>query len=280
MCGDVLSFTPAGAVQTPTTLQIRWQPSFAQRVEAGAPSPTRVLEADEVLANIRHFTLDRVNPRTRPINALVLSAFDPTTADFKRIIHAARQWGVARITGHLTPQQVDRVSHGLDAIAVRVRTAADVRRVILHHDRHTTVVVLLDRDTEQRAGPLASALAQSAPDRIVFTWPFPPAEPLFAARATQLLDRLVSHLPPHVEWGLKGLTACQAPLHRDRVWRTSNRFYVDSDHQGDNALLLIPHLVDFTKPDSCRYCRRNPSCDGVPRTRWMSAYCGPLHPIR
>ena len=95
-----------------------------------------------------------------------------------------------------------------------------------------------------------------------------------ALRAAGALDRgaRVAGLPPCVD-----REASVASLEASR--RTTNRFYVDAEHQLDRALSFFPDLVRFAKPDSCRFCRADSSCDGV-AAAWLEAgLAGPLEPL-
>ena len=97
----MLSFTRAGAVATPTTVQIRLTRRFPGRVAAGAPLPSRSLTFAELEDNLRYFTHGLRGPRTRPCTALVLSGLGLTDfEDLERALALARELGFERITAH------------------------------------------------------------------------------------------------------------------------------------------------------------------------------------
>ena len=69
----MLRWTAAGAVSTPTWVQIRVQRSYPGRIRAGAPTPTRSMSPEELAENIRHFTQGLQGTRSVPCTGLVLS---------------------------------------------------------------------------------------------------------------------------------------------------------------------------------------------------------------
>jgi hypothetical protein len=62
--------------------------------------------------------------------------------------------------------------------------------------------------------------------------------------------------------GIKGLPPCFLGELSRCSWRSSNRWYVDSEHQLDKALLFFPDVVSFTKVENCRFCKLDSRCDG------------------
>jgi hypothetical protein len=64
-----------------------------------------------------------------------------------------------------------------------------------------------------------------------------------------------------------------------RAWRTRNRWYVDSAHQLDRAILFVPGVVQLHKEDVCRYCALDPRCDGVIEPWLALGLVEPLTPV-
>jgi hypothetical protein len=286
----MLNWTHAGAVAAPTTLQIRVTRRFPGRVEAGAPHPLRSLTDAEVLANVEHFTVRR-GPRTIPCQAMVLSGVDldarPALAD---IVDQARQWGVAHTTLHLGHGDRELLARSplgprVDAVALTVADDADVADIAAlraREQRYVTAVVLLDDRSVHRLEALARGLARARPHRVVFTWPFPPSAPPPDAR--QAATALAAALPlldaRGVASGVKGLPACAlGTIPLDRLWRSQNRWYVDAEHQLDDALLFFPDVVRFAKADVCRFCSATDRCDGAPEQWLAEGIAGAFAPL-
>lgn len=260
-----LKWTSRGAVLAPATLQIRLSPHFPGRVAAGAPWPARSMADDEVDANVRLFATP--GPRGRPISGLVLSGLDRDVTD--RIAHA-RALGVARVVVHAESGQV--VS-GADVVTVAVRSVADAARV-----RGGVAVVPLEQEVLAR---LADIVAVLDAERIVLTWPFPVAGQAPPPRADAVVSALAGVLPGMGrEVEAKGIPRCVLAGLPVRVSRTSNRWYVDADHQRERALLFVPDVLQLAKREACRFCTEDPSCDGVAE-RWLElGLAGPLLPLR
>lgn len=285
----MLSWTRAGAVETPTTVQIRVTRDFPGRVEAAAPGPERSLSDAEVQDNVDHFTRKRRGPRTTPCHALVLSGVRlDERPDLAPILDDARSAGVTRVVLHLGPGDRDRllrspIGRRVDAVAIVVRDETDLADVAaLRSGPAVTAVVLLDEHGLSRLDNLAAGLARVGPQRVVLTWPFPPAAaPPHAARVAAALPTALATLdaaavPCHV----KGLPACVlGAVGPERVARSANRWYVDAAHQKDGALLFFPDVVRFAKADVCRFCAWGDRCDGAPSAWLDRGLPGPLRPF-
>ncbi len=282
----MLRFTPAGAVTAPTTLQIRVTRRFPGRLAAGAPIPARSLSDEELVDNLVWFTDGMRGPRTAPCTALVLSGLRiDRRPGLGRVLDRARQLQITRVVLHLGPRDAARIAgtavhRRVDAVSARVGSAGDAALLAAApggRGETTAVVVLAGRALDELDG-IADTLTRSvgpAP-RIVFTWPFPPAEGVpsaarAAARLMPVLDRLVAR---EVEVGVKGLAACHLPRHHDRVWRSANRWY-----QQQRALLFCPDVVRFAKAETCRFCARAHCCDGVAEPWLRAGVAGALRPI-
>lgn len=282
----MLAFTAAGAVATPTTLQVRVTLDHPGRVAAGAPRPPRTLADDEVLANVEHFTVLRRGPRTAPCTGLVLAGVDlhgrPGLAG---VVDRARAWGVTRVTLHLSRGErralaASPLARRVDAVALVVRDAHDLADVAALP--RVTAVVLLDEPGLHRLGSLAAGLAGARPDRVVFTWPLHGSRP--PPHARRVAEALRSAFAPldaaGVPAGVKGLPLCVLGAEaRPRLWRSANRYYVDAAHQRDRALLFFPDVVRFEKGDVCRFCVASQACDGAPAAWMERGLTGPLEPV-
>lgn len=269
----MLSFTRAGAVATPTTVQMRVTRRFPGRVAAGAPIPTRSLSRDELIANLRHFTLGMRGPRTRACDALVLSGLALDGLDgLEDVLRDAREWGLKRVTLHAGALDVPTLVRGLDrqidAAAVTVRSVSEAQALAAWHPVNVgvTAVVPLIESVLGECEAICRALVEARPERVVLTWPFPTAatRPPTAARAASVVPGFIDALDAAaINVGVKGLPACSLGG-ADRLWRSHNRWYVDAEHQLGEAILFFPDVVRFAKEDACRYCLAESRCDGVP----------------
>lgn len=287
-----LTWTAAGAVAAPDTLQIRVERGFEGRVQAGAPAPSRALSDAEVRDNVRAFTVARTGPRVRAVQTLVLSGLDVSArGGLAGPLQEARSWGVRRVVLHLGRGQRELLCGSallgtIDEVAATVADDADLADVAalarLAGLRVTSVVVL----EEGALGGLphrVAGLVALRPARVVLQWPLPNGAtpvPPHAERLAPLVSAAVAQLEAAgVAVTVKGLPACKLGPLAGRATRTPNRWYVDADHQGDRALLFQPDVVRFVHPDECRFCARADSCDGVPEAWWRAGVAGRLRAI-
>ncbi len=295
----MLSWTEAGAVQRPETIQIRVQRAYPGRIRAGAPLPTRSLSAAELEANLRHFTEGKRGPRTTPCTTLVLSGIGVLSrGDTAPLLRLARGLGIRRVVLHagqedlgsfdaaswrplvdllvvpLQPGADEGLSAGAEAVAACQRAGIRV-----------SVNTVLDQAAVDQLIRVAALADQLQPDELTFTYPFPVAGPdspdppaihdtiraLEAAVATLEAGRT----PPRI----KGLPACYlGPLAR-LLSPSTNRWYVDAEHQLQAALLFFPEVITFHKSDACRYCALDSRCDGFFSSWLRRPGVPPLEPV-
>jgi hypothetical protein len=274
----MLTWTAAGAVERPRTLQIRLQRTYPGRVRAGAPVPTRSMSGDEVESNLLHFT--RAGPRVTAVDALVISGVGAASRpDLGAIAALARSLGITRVTLHAGVEDLPTLGAArpdVDLVVIPLQPAETADTLTqaagaLAACAEQGLPVLTNTVLTPQALPLLPAVGRIARRARVqsqgFTYPFPvdgqvedlaPAPRAVAALAP-VVDELVAAGVP--VW-IKGLPACYLGRHADRLGRSANRWYVDADHQLGDALLFFPDVVAFTKLDTCRFCLRNERCDG------------------
>ncbi len=287
-----LTWTAAGAVSAPDTLQIRVEKGFEGRVVAGAPAPSRALSDDEVRENVRRFTVARVGPRARAVQTLVLSGLDvDRRAGLAAVLEESRSWGIVRVVMHVGRGQREALRGSpllrhVSAVAATVTDdadLADVAALARLPGVQVSAVVVLDEAALGRLSHLIAGLVAMAPTRVVLQWPLPnggTAVPPHAERvAVSLLDAVERLEAARIAVTVKGLPACLLGPLATRATRTANRWYVDADHQGDRALLFQPDVVRFLHPDECRFCQRADTCDGVPEAWWRAGVVGRLRAI-
>mgnify|MGYP000509775501 FL=1 len=290
----MLRWTPAGAVTTPDTVQMRVEPHFPDRLPAGAPAPTRRLGVAELQDNIRYFTEGLDTPRSRPCRALVLSGHGVATReDVPEAIALGRSLGIRWVVVHAGSQELPRVDAGwmkqrVDRLVVPIHSVRDLDTA--HHlaagcrKAGVSVVFAIDlrADLLAHLGQVAHTLDQLGAASMVFTWPFP-AHGLPALRApgpgtwkAALTDALAK--VTRTARLVRGLPACHLGELPGPQRRTSNRWYVDADHQQRDALLFLPDVVAFHKPDACRFCAHDGHCDGF-FSEYLEAGHPPLQPM-
>lgn len=277
----MLRFTVAGVVGLPDTVQVRVQQAFPGRVQAGAPQPSRSLTDAEVLESLRFFTEGQRGPRARPCVAVVLSGLDGERAtSLGPAIAAARAWGVRRIVLHVDGEGVAPIA--VDVVTRVVRTASDVARLGAWQGVERQAVLLLEVGGLEGLEARVRELISAGVGRVALSWPFPPAAvPAPVGEVQALLDVIGPLLDAGgVPWTIKGLPACLAGAHAARTTRTANRWYVDADHQGERALLFRPDILRLHKPELCRFCDLDGSCDGVAEAWVRQGHVRALLPIQ
>jgi hypothetical protein len=282
-----LRWTARGAVTLPETLQVRIEPVFTHRVAAGAPVPGRSLTTDEVQANVRYFA--NPGPRGRPVHGLVLSGIPAELGPLAPVVREAKRGAVRRVVVHVDGARVVEVQSSalaplVDVLVLVVRDPDDLAGIgTPTSGPGLDLVVPLEAEVFARIEPIAEAARRSLAPRVTFTWPFPAGEqvPPPADEAIAALRRAVAVLGP-VPWTLKGLPPCLADdlLDPRQVFRSSNRWYVDAEHQLDRALLFFPDVVRYAKREVCRFCDFDPRCDGVAEAWLRRDLVPPLRPVR
>lgn len=285
----VLRFTAAGLVPTPTTVQVRVTRALPGRLAAGAPTPSRDLTDDEVSACLAYFLVDLRGPRTTPCRAVVLSGerLAERHGLAPLLDRARRRQGLQRVTLHLGRGQRPALRRSplrrhIDDVVVFLHDEGDLPDIaaLSRSGLRLTVVLRLHEAVLARLPALTASLAALGPGRVVFTWPLAGEPPPHAARVAATLPGPVATLDAAgVTVDIKGLPPCTLGDLGARTARTRNRWYVDADHRGPDALLFFPDVFRFSKVDTCRFCAADSRCDGAP-ARWLaSGRAGPLRPL-
>lgn len=277
----MLRWTPAGAVSTPSWVQIRIQRSYPGRIRAGAPTPTRSMSTGEIERNLRYFTEDMRGTRSTPCIGLVLSGVGVTTRDdVPNAIDLGRSLGIDTVVLHAGGEDVftmdpKRFTGRVDRMVLPVqpesgqltsiaRTMRDVKAAGIKLSANT----VLTSNALPLLQPMARSLAKAGPDSLTFTYPFPITgnESTSAPSPLRVVTALRSVLAELDRAGIrvqiKGLPACHLGSEGHRLAKTQNRYYVDADHQEGDALMFFPDVVRFHKSEGCRHCEVDKDCDG------------------
>jgi len=132
---------------------------------------------------------------------------------------------------------------------------------------------------------IARTLIRVKPKQAALTYPFPisgtsSSEVARIGAVVRSLSVVVPMLQGQgIEVSIKGLPACYLPKYQEVFRKSANRWYVDADHQKDEAILFYPEVVAFTKAESCRFCAADPACDGFFATYLRREGFPPLNPI-
>ena len=264
-------------------VQIRVQRAYPGRIRAGAPVPTRSMTQEELLANLRYFAVDLAGPRSRPCTKLVLSGVGVANREqTPDLLTQAREWGMENVVLHVGSEDLEgfdptRFEGLVDAVVVPVQpgpaggalvSAARVIRACRRSGIEVVANTVLSPLALQDLQPAARAIASSGATRAALSYPFPISgntsrhvAPI--AATVEALDAAVAHLEhAGLSISIKGLPGCYLGRLAKYIHRSSNRWYVDADHQLDDAVLFFPRVVSFTKRESCRFCSLDARCDG------------------
>ena len=256
------------------------------------------MSTDELMANIAYFTEGLRGPRSQACRGLVLSGVGVASRDdIPDAISFARsqeiEWVVLHVGGEdLQTVTPSRFAGLVDTLVTPVQPESG------------ELIQVCDFITSARGGGLKVAantvltanalpalrrsvrpLAKAAPETMTFTYPFPinGNEATSAPNPTRVMAVLRPVMSALDQAGvnvqIKGLPACHLGEDAHRLGRTSNRYYVDADHQMQDALTFFPDVVRFHKGEVCRFCALSGSCDGFFSTYLRRPGFPPLRPI-
>ncbi len=271
----MIHWTTSGVVSTPTTVQIRLSHNHESSLGVGLQNQSRLITVPEFKANLQYFKHGLDTTRSIPCHSLTLSGL-PLDIDLEPYFEVLKQVLFQFTTVHLTniwqlptlvpfEETIDRIV----VVAGPEHQPQDIPSP-LQHKLYCVIPLCGD--------PLALEqwLEQSLPQLIrnntpiVFSYPVPlsdltPLKPTDIVSLFTWLYPLLTTCKQTVH--LKGIPPCLVPslerLEAIRVSsKTSNRWYVDAEHQCEKARLFFPEILQFHKDDQCRFCTLNTSCDG------------------
>ena len=257
----MLCWTKAGAVPWPTTVQIRLAKRYEHRIRAGAPSPSRQLTLQEFQENARYFRHTLDTSRSKPCHAITLSALqEETPSRLENIAQVIRtfQYDYVRVHIDLQAQHLLPYLTFADHIALSIQHPKEWSEYNLHmiDPARLYISILMNHETLLHIHNLRAAIPEGI--TITLLYPFPLSPKLIqTAPPLHTIQEQIARLPPSIQ--VAGLPPC---LSLREGKKTSNRWYVDADHQKDSALLFFPDLLRYYKSESCRFCVENASCDG------------------
>ncbi len=278
----MIHWTTSGAVATPTTVQVRLSTLSHRSLKVGLKVPERQLTVEEFENNLQYFQRGLDTPRSIPCTSLTLSGLPvESTRYFEALQHCSNFQFTTLHLGSTASWDCLRPYQSLfDRLVLSAGPSTkdfDVDAIPPWAMDKVQFIVSLTGDPLTLEQWLESFLPWAFKHHIpvTFSHPFPLSEvkPLSPSSIvglfqwlSPLLDNLQSSKNGHIQ--VKGIPPCLiSSLHKNATnihisSKTSNRWYVDADHQCDEALLFFPDLLQFHKDDQCRFCTLNTQCDG------------------
>ncbi|MEC7983726.1 MAG: hypothetical protein VX278_01100 [Myxococcota bacterium] len=260
----MLRWTSFGAVSFPETLQLRLSKQHPERIQAGAPLPTKRMRLVEIDENFQYFRQTLNTTRTKPCTSLTLTGLQEESAESLLAIEKLiQQYAFSYVTCHIDTksQQILHNISSVDRISVAIQ---DPKQLDLYDfprfdPQKLRFTIVLNRHNLPVIQRIYQWLQPYSQGSIYFLYPFPLSKMIMqSAPNPAVLDQMLRDLPEDIT--IAGIPPCLNK--RASLKQTSNRWYVDADHQKDKALLFFPDLLRYYKSDSCRFCRLNTQCDG------------------
>ena len=251
----MMSWTASGLVRTPSTVQIRCSLDTPKELKAGAPQPSRSLSNQELRENLQYFRFGLDTPRTIPCSSLTLSGLNGDDWERFEII---QDFPFEYITLHANPEQLhwkelERYQTSFHRLSIPLNAQTHNIDIPQWAIPKTTIVISLEEGLENWLPKTIVKSNREGWNPFIFLYPFPlntQSSPLSPQKAIDLLDRLTQdcrHAPI-----VKGLPYCLAKTTYNLFAKTSNRWYVDAQHQKEKALLFFPDVSCYYKDDQCR----------------------------
>ena len=283
----MIRWTPQGVVAYPRAVQIRLCLNHPQRIPGKAPSPSRTMTAEELEANLRHFTIGLDGPRSRPCTSLILSGMTPDfvayTAD--NIAHFS-ELGYAQLVLHLAPDFTEATRQIQSTPKLHIRkicslTSPQAFETILTQKTDDLELSIALNAVILEAWPLVLELLTHWTGPVLslhYPYPSQDAPSRHSLSEIQQLLKAILNKYPDRRIHLKGLPICYIHPLAFPFRQTGNRWYVDADHQEEDALLFLPDVLQFYKTDACRFCPVDNQCDGFFLEHLQRGSFPPLHP--
>jgi hypothetical protein len=275
----MIHWTHGGAVTTPTTVQIRLASQNLPTLQAKAPIPRRRLSKTEFLRNLEYFHIGLHGPRSIPCTAVTISGMDTENIQYIEELRNHKYFAYNSL--HIDYQldlwaYLETVQDCFDKISLPIPSTLD-RETWTHIEKIPTwsvpstnfILSLANPNKEsieefiQRYHPLVQ-WAKEHDWQLFCSYPFPtnaavsPLSPKDCAIFLSYLHREKLPRSPIV----KGIPSCVLNTPSLQTSKTSNRWYVDAEHQLQQALLFFPEIMQFYKSDNCRFCALDHQCDG------------------
>lgn len=266
----MIHWTAAGAVSTPTTVQIRLSAITADSFRVGVSPPESTLSVEDFRRNLNYFSVDLDTPRSTPCHSLTLSGLPTQFADYLDVLAAMPRFQYCTL--HLPDTTIDwtqlypyRQLFDRLVLPISPKTISDVP----HWAGLLTQFMLpLTAEQPDQIDWFIRWIHQVQPQHLLLSYPAPlnQQRPMSLQSLRTFLSEVATHCADMTTIQVRGIPPCLLqttiiPLENISS-KTSNRWYVDVDHQCVNARLFFPDILHFHKDDQCRFCRFGASCDG------------------
>ena len=274
----MIHWTSSGVVSTPTTVQIRVTSHTDSTLSVGHAQPTRRLSLEEFRQNLQYFRHGLDTPRSisctsitisgLPIDSLAADYFK-TLADFPfnyATLHLSTAtstpicWSVLEQYEGVFDRFVLSFGPNIPDLDIPKWVLPKLYCIVSLSGTPSTFEPWIEHWIQQKT-------AYST--HVVFSYPVPlgPNHPLPPQSISSIFSRLMPLLKQRTRpTTLKGLPVCLMPtlIHKNVTVssKTSNRWYVDAEHQCSEALLFFPDILHYHKDDQCRFCIHDGHCDG------------------
>lgn len=269
----MIHWTTAGVVSTPTTVQIRVSFRSAQSFRIGVNTSEHTLSPSEFHRNLQYFRVGLDTPRSTPCHSLTLSGLPEDPSEYLSILRTVPsfQYCTIHLPATNIPWQTLFTHRDLIDRLVLPLTANLNDTIPQWAQPITQCVILL---TQKNLTDLSwiqrwFSKTELLRTKIILSYPAPLSQeqPPTPTQLRQVLDQLASDMTERDHPVLiRGIPPCllpNAPIPWTQISsKTSNRWYVDAEHQCESARLFFPELLQFHKDDQCRFCRFSTQCDG------------------
>lgn len=269
----MIRWTSSGVVGYPKAVQIRLTKNYPSRIAGKAPQPSRELSPSELLNNIEYFTTGLKTPRTRPCNRLILSGIqEHQRSSIEQVIFSLVKYEMAQLVLHIPPNElkffieIENTTQSDLKYVCSIKTLNDLIKTAPLASTETTLSIMLNTEVLSNWDTCIEQLRMSSLDTVVFHYPYPGAneKPEYdlslLISKLELVKKAFENSPLKIF--CKGLPICYLHPLDFSYQQTQNRWYVDADHQKEEALLFLPDVIQYHKADSCRFCSFDSKCDG------------------
>ena len=269
----MIHWTTAGVVSTPTTVQVRVSFRSAQSFKVGANTSERTLSPSDFYRNLQYFRVGLDTPRSTPCHSLTLSGLPEDPSDYISILRQIPSFQYCTIHLPLTNIPWNILQNNQDLIDRLVIPLNPISQNTIPEWAQpiTQCVLLLTQDNLRDLTWIRKHLSNPIHQRtrLILSYPaqFSQQRPPTPTHLAQLLNDLALILTEREHPTLiRGIPPCllqDSPIPLTQISsKTSNRWYVDAEHQCESARLFFPDLLQFHKDDQCRFCQFSTQCDG------------------
>lgn len=269
----MIHWTTAGVVSTPMTVQIRVSFRSAQSFKVGANTSEHTISPLDFHRNLQYFRVGLDTPRSTPCHSLTLSGLPDDPSEYLSILRQVAQFQYCTVHLPATniPWEILKDSRDLLNRLVLPLTPISENSIPNWAQPITQCVLVLTQENLCDRTWIHRQLSNSVLRSMRFTLSYPaplsqqqPPTPTQLQHLLHEWEKLLTEREHPLL--IRGIPPCllqDTPISLTQISsRTSNRWYVDAEHQCESARLFFPELLQFHKDDQCRFCRFSTHCDG------------------